>query len=49
MQASFDDKATLVEALKGSYAAFGVTNYWETVNADIEIEQGKNLADAVKV
>ncbi|KAK0634895.1 NmrA-like family-domain-containing protein [Bombardia bombarda] len=45
---NLDDKASLVEAMRGSYAAFGVTNYWEYCNADKEIQQGKNLADAAK-
>ena len=35
--------------MKGSYAVFGVTNYWEYMNAEREVQQGKNLADAAKV
>lgn len=35
--------------MKGSYAAFGVTNYWEYLDAEREVRQGKNLADAAKV
>lgn len=35
--------------MTGAYAAFGVTNYWEKVNMQYEIQQGKNLADAAKV
>ncbi|KAI1385807.1 NmrA-like family-domain-containing protein [Hypoxylon trugodes] len=46
--ADLDDKASLVSAMKGSYAAFGVTNYWERASADVEIQQGRNLADAAK-
>lgn len=27
---------------------FAVTNYWEKADAELEIQQGKNLADAAK-
>lgn len=36
-------------ALKGAYGVFAVTNYWESRNAEVEIKQGKALADAAKV
>ncbi|KAG4438489.1 hypothetical protein IFR05_006012 [Cadophora sp. M221] len=39
-------KASMLAAFKGAYAVFAVTNYWETMDAKVEIEQGKNLADA---
>lgn len=48
LQADLDDKASLVEALTGAYAAFTVTNYWEKMDMQVEITQGKNLADAAK-
>lgn len=35
--------------MRGSFAVFGVTNYWEQADSDHEIQQGKNLADAAKV
>lgn len=38
-----------MKALKGSYAVFAVTNYWEKMDDKLEIQQGKNLADAAKV
>lgn len=28
---------------------FAVTNYWESKNADVEMKQGKAMADAAKV
>lgn len=28
---------------------FAVTNYWESKNAEVEIKQGKAMADAAKV
>lgn len=39
------DKDSLVEALKGCYGVFGVTNFWEHFEG--EYEHGKNLIDAV--
>ncbi|RYP04363.1 hypothetical protein DL764_004499 [Monosporascus ibericus] len=46
--ADINDKTSLVKALAGSYAAYGVTNYWEKADMKLEIQQGKNLADAAK-
>ncbi|EGY20022.1 hypothetical protein VD0002_g8971 [Verticillium dahliae] len=46
--ADLNDKASLVRAFAGATAAFGVTNYWETLSIDTEIQQGKNLVDAAK-
>ncbi|KAK9317065.1 hypothetical protein V1524DRAFT_375558 [Lipomyces starkeyi] len=43
-----DDKDSLRSALKGAYAVFVVTNFWEKMNADAEIQQGKNVADIAK-
>ncbi|KAF8728356.1 Golgi transport complex subunit 5, partial [Rhizoctonia solani] len=34
-------------ALRGAYAVYGVTNFWEH-GEEAEIQQGKNLADAAK-
>ncbi|KAJ6610611.1 NAD(P)-binding protein [Mycena sp. CBHHK59/15] len=48
------DKESLKEAINGSEAVFGVTNFWDpsvfpgTENGKGEIEQGKNLVDAAK-
>jgi hypothetical protein len=36
----------MLAAFKGAYAVFAVTNYWETMDAKAEIQQGKTLADA---
>ncbi|KAH9203895.1 NmrA-like family protein [Leptodontidium sp. 2 PMI_412] len=41
-----DSKASMLAAFKGVYAVFAVTNYWEKMDMELEIEQGKNLADA---
>ncbi|KAL2755048.1 hypothetical protein ACRALDRAFT_1077177 [Sodiomyces alcalophilus JCM 7366] len=43
-----NDKASLVKAMTGASAVFGVTNFWESLDKALEIQQGKNLADAAK-
>lgn len=34
--------------MTGAYAVFSMTNYWETMDMQVEIDQGKSLADAAK-
>jgi len=46
--ANLNDAVTLKEALKGAYAVYAVTNYWESRSADVEMKQGKAMADAAK-
>ncbi|KAI9870346.1 MAG: hypothetical protein M1830_004352 [Pleopsidium flavum] len=46
--ANLDDKSSLRSALKGAYAVFAVTNYWEKMSAEVEVQQGKNVADVAK-
>ncbi|KND04772.1 uncharacterized protein SPPG_00475 [Spizellomyces punctatus DAOM BR117] len=48
IKADLKDKASLRSALKGAYAVFSVTNYWEEQSAEAEIQQGKNVADVAK-
>jgi len=58
VKADFDSTESLKEALKGCYGVFSVQNFWELfggvaqANAikarDLEVQQGKNLADAAK-
>ena len=43
-----NDKESIIAAIKGSSVVFAVTNYWEKMSAEIEIEQGKVMADASK-
>lgn len=43
-----NDKASLVKAMQGAFAVFAVTNYWEKMDMQLEIDQGKRLADAAK-
>lgn len=49
LQANLNDTASLKNAMKDAYAVFAVTNYWESQNADVEIKQGKAIADVAKV
>ncbi|RDW73224.1 hypothetical protein BP6252_07131 [Coleophoma cylindrospora] len=46
--ADLNDKASLKKALHGAYAVFAVTNYWEKMSVEIEVGQGKAIADAAK-
>jgi len=46
--ANLNDAATLKSALKGAYAVFAVTNFWESRSADVEKKQGQDIADAAK-
>jgi len=58
VKADFDDVASLSAALKGCYGVFAVQNFWEmfggvaaadaTKARDLEVKQGKSLADAAK-
>ncbi|KFZ25080.1 hypothetical protein V502_00436 [Pseudogymnoascus sp. VKM F-4520 (FW-2644)] len=42
VSANMDDPESLRTVLKGAYAVFLVTNYWETMSVDIEKRQGMN-------
>ncbi|XP_066294356.1 nmrA-like family domain-containing protein 1 [Branchiostoma lanceolatum] len=46
--ASLDDPSTLGPALQGSHGVFVTTNYWEHMDQEREIKQGKAIADAAK-
>ncbi|KUI60472.1 NmrA-like family domain-containing protein 1 [Cytospora mali] len=48
VSADFNDKSALVHAMEESSAVFAATNYWEKMDMKLEIQQGKNLADAAK-
>lgn len=37
-----------MKAMTGAYAVFSMTNYWETMDMQVEIDQGKRLANAAK-
>ncbi|KAK2855748.1 hypothetical protein FQN49_004877 [Arthroderma sp. PD_2] len=48
VKADLNSRESVTEALKGAYAVFAVTNFWETGKSETEIQQGKNIADAAK-
>ncbi len=48
-KADLNDAAAVKKAIQGAYAVFAVTNYWESHSADVEMKQGRNMADAAKV
>ena len=43
-----DDAASIDQVVKGAYGVFLVTNYWEYIDKEREIKQGKTVADACK-
>ncbi|KAH7042849.1 NmrA family transcriptional regulator [Macrophomina phaseolina] len=46
--ADLNSKSSLTDAIRGSHTVFLVTNYWETAKYDVEVAQGKNVADVAK-
>lgn len=48
-QADLDDKSSLVKAFSGAVVVFAVTNFWEKMSKDLEVQQGKNIVDAAEV
>jgi uncharacterized protein YbjT (DUF2867 family) len=48
VQADLDDKESLINAFRGAYGAYCVTNYWEHFSPEKEIAQARNLAEAAK-
>ena len=47
--ADINNREQIKHALQGAYAVFAVTNYWEKMDAELEMTQGKNIADLAKV
>lgn len=47
-QADLNDISSIKAAIAGSHGVFAVTNYWETMDKDVELQQGKNIVDACK-
>lgn len=48
VEADMNDTLALVDVMAGASAVFAVTNYWEKVNMQLEIMQGKNMVDAAQ-
>lgn len=47
--ADLNDAGSLKAAVKGAFAVFAVTNFWESQSAEAERKQGTAIADAAKV
>lgn len=43
-----NDEQALTEALKGCYAVYAVTFYWQHMNPEEELRQARNIANAAK-
>ncbi|XP_072050145.1 nmrA-like family domain-containing protein 1 [Amphiura filiformis] len=48
VEGNYDDLKCLSSILSGCHGVFAVTNYWEILDVNKEIQQGKNLVDACK-
>ncbi|EED22441.1 hscarg dehydrogenase, putative [Talaromyces stipitatus ATCC 10500] len=48
VKADLEDKESLKSALTGAYALFLVTNFFDKMDAALEEQQGKNVADLAK-
>ncbi|GAM35161.1 hscarg dehydrogenase [Talaromyces pinophilus] len=46
--ADLEDKESLKSVLAGAYALFLVTSFWDKMDAALEEQQGKNVADVAK-
>ncbi|KAI4161189.1 MAG: hypothetical protein LQ342_005085 [Letrouitia transgressa] len=43
-----NNKESLTKALTGAHSVYAVTNYWEKMDHQLEVQQGKNIADVCK-
>jgi uncharacterized protein YbjT (DUF2867 family) len=48
VQANADDEDSMVKAFNGCYGAFVVTNFWEDMDMNHEMEQTKTIQAAAK-
>ncbi|KAK7943178.1 NmrA family transcriptional regulator [Apiospora aurea] len=46
VEADFNDGRSLAEAVSGAHTVFGMTNFWDEGSVEVEIKQGKAIADA---
>lgn len=47
--ADINDKDPIRAALQGAHTVFAVTNYWDKMDKQLEIDQGKAIADISEV
>jgi hypothetical protein len=43
-----DSKSSLTDVIRGAHTVFLVTNYWESAQYAVELQQGKNVVDVAK-
>ncbi|KAF2096859.1 NmrA-domain-containing protein [Rhizodiscina lignyota] len=43
-----EDPSSLRDAIKGAYGVFAMTNYWDKMDHELELQQGKAIADMCK-
>ena len=48
VRADLSQSDSIQQAIRGSYAVFAVTNYWEKQSKALEVQQGKLIADSCK-
>ncbi|MEU4519124.1 NmrA/HSCARG family protein [Amycolatopsis sp. NPDC024027] len=48
VEASLDDEESLRKAFEGAHGAYVVTNFWESMSADVELAQAAKAARAAK-
>lgn len=46
--ADINSRDQIKSALQGAYAVFAATNYWDKMDAELEMKQGRNVADVAK-
>ncbi|KAL8962374.1 MAG: hypothetical protein Q9183_005168, partial [Haloplaca sp. 2 TL-2023] len=46
VEANMNDETSLASAVAGSYAVYAMTDYWQEKSADVEVAQGKAIANA---
>ena len=48
IQADLDDTASLQRAFDGAHIVYAMTDFWQTMSAEIETEQGKRVVDVAE-
>jgi NmrA-like family len=47
-KANINDSNSLIKAFEGAHTVFGVTDFWQVLNAEGEAEMGKRIVEAAK-
>jgi hypothetical protein len=48
VQADLDDAASLQRAFEGAHIVYAMTDFWQSMSAEIETEQGKRIVNAAE-